>query len=161
MRFEFHISRTRHLALLLMVLTLILAGCKREAKLPREEGPRIRAALAEVEAAIRDRDRQKLDSLLHPEAIEEGLTADSVLSFIYLTPDFKFSGFTNKMIIQRNPYARIDCDVLGTAENLRPITVTMKQDKDKDWRLKAIGPRLDNPLEEESPEEGQLNKSDQ
>jgi hypothetical protein len=116
----------------------------------REEGPLIRQALADVENALRTRDRQALDSLLHPEAAKDALTPDSLIAYIYPSSDYQFGGFTNKLVIQRNPYARVDCDILGTSEELRQVTITMKRTDDGRWLLKNIGPRLDDPLEDDS-----------
>lgn len=137
--------------MLLAAIVAAVAGCEFKKNISRDEIPIIKKSIGEMETAIRADDAAGLDSLLSGEAAQTGTSAQSILDFVYhagpndtLTD---FVGFTGKQIFFRGDAARVDASIADSTGPVADVTITLKKGGDV-WRVKEIGPRIDEPLEE-------------
>jgi hypothetical protein len=126
-------------------------GCEFKKNISRDEIPIIKKSVGEIETAIRADDAAGLDSLLSNEAARSGTSARSILDFVYHSgPNdtlAEFVGFTDKQIFFRGDAARVDASISGPGGPVADVTITLKKEHDI-WRIKKIGPRIDEPLKE-------------
>lgn len=145
-------KRLMPMAVLLAAVTAAVVGCELKKNISSDEIPIIKKSVGEMEAAIRADDVAGIDSLLSGEASKSGTTARSILDFVYHAgPNDtlpQFVGFTDKQIFFRGDAARVDASISDSAGPVADVTITLKKEKDI-WRIKKIGPRVDEPLKEE------------
>ncbi len=139
------------ISILIAALIAALVGCEFKKNISREEIPIIKQSIGKMETAIRADDDAGLDSLLSGEAAESGTTARSILDFVYHAGEndtlTEFVGFGDKQIFFRGDAARVDASISGPDGPVADVTITLKKEDDI-WRIKQIGPRIDEPLEE-------------
>jgi hypothetical protein len=138
-------------AIFIAAVIVVAAGCEFKKNISRDEIPLIKKSIGEMEAAVRSDDAAGLDSLLSGEAAKSGTSARSILDFVYHAgPDDtlpQFVGFTDKQIFFRGDAARVDASITDSAGPVSDVTITLKKEDDV-WRIKKIGPRIDQPLKE-------------
>lgn len=127
--------------ILLVGAPLILAaGCGEEAP-SRGHIPRLRAALYDLQEAIKEQDQAVLDSLLSVKILRVNQSSDSLLSFVYGEDgSFGFEQLILGEITYIEDKARIDCfvaDSLGKKD--RPLVLTYVWEHDM-WLLKRFEP---------------------
>ncbi len=139
------------IGMILAAMIAAAAGCEMKKNISSNEIPTIKKSIGEMETAIRADNVAGLDSLLSSEAAGSGTTARSVLDFVYHAgPNDtlpQFVGFTDKQIFFRGDAARVDASISDSAGPVADVTITLKKEHDV-WRIKKIGPRVDEPLEE-------------
>ncbi len=128
----------RLLSLFLILSISLTLGCGEES-ISRDHIPILKAQLYKLQERVVDRDRAAIDSLMAVEILDEGLSSDSLLSFVYGSQsDFGFAYFGNALIVHTNDKARIDCFIQdSTQSEERPITFTFAR-YDDDWLLKRF-----------------------
>ena len=127
----------RFLVVLLLGIGIVLAWIGCEEKPPnRNEIPILKQRLFELQAAVRDKDRAKIDSLLSVKILDYDEGSDSLLSFVYGPDrDFAFEQFALGEIKYGRDAAQIDCFVMdSTHRRDRPLLMTYRKDDDR-WLL--------------------------
>jgi hypothetical protein len=125
--------------ILALTAGLILAACGKE-KLPsRDEIPILRNCVFQLQQAVLQRSPEAVDSLTSAKALDAGLSADSLLKFVYgPTGDFPFLQFGNYSIFYNDNIAVVSCTISDSAEQVnRPIKLTFRK-VDKVWLLKSF-----------------------
>lgn len=129
----------------LAVFLVTLQGFECKKNISRDEIPIIKESVAALEAVLKVRNTVYLDSLLSSEAAGQGMSADSIMKFVYADGLSEFVGFTGKQIFFRGDAARIDCNITGPDGPTRDVTLTLRFENGA-WLLKKIEPRIDEPL---------------
>lgn len=125
----------------LAVSAVLSWGCMTEPEPPsREQIPLLRQQLFRLQEAVRLRNGAAIDSLLSVEILNEGLSRDSLLRFVYGAADtIPFVRIANYQIVFDNNRARIDCELVDSASQNRPIVLTWLL-ADSTWLLKRFAP---------------------
>lgn len=126
----------------LLLSSLLAFACSEEEPPPRHQYPIINARVYELQQAVVQRDRAKIDSLLSTDILDVDQGSDSLLSFVYGPDgDIPFETFGGCQIIQTNDLARVDCYVMDSTQSEdRRISFTYKLYADSVWLLKRFDP---------------------
>ncbi|MCP4685945.1 MAG: hypothetical protein GY867_10955 [bacterium] len=116
-----------------------LAGCGEEELPSRDEIPILRQRVFALEQAIASGDPLILDSLLSVEILDEGLSSDSLLGFVFGPDnDFPFHRLGDCEIFYTKEVAVVDCHVMDSTETAdRPIKLHFKK-FDEIWLLRKF-----------------------
>ncbi len=123
---------------------ILIAGCGKEKPPNRDNIPQLRARLNNLQVAVKDRDRARIDSMLSVQILDEKESSDSLLNFVYgAAGDFAFDRFGDAEIFYTYDKARIDAYIMdSTSTKDRPVTFTLVHEHGM-WLLKRFGPRTD------------------
>ena len=112
---------------------------------PRDQIPVLKARLARVETAVKERNAASVDSLLSSQIRQQGRPVDSLFRFVYgADGTFPFYRFANYEIVYNRDKARIDCLASDSAgQQTKPVTLTFVLERDR-WQLKRWEPRADS-----------------
>jgi hypothetical protein len=136
------LKNSTSLAVILAALLLMSCGEKRTPN--RDEIPRIRAQVYDLQVAVKAKDRAAIDSLLSVQILDLGLSSDSLLNFVFNFDGayFPFEQFGNYRIIYNDDKARIDCYLMdSTSRSDRPFSMTMVREHGL-WLLKRFQAEL-------------------
>ncbi|RKX22221.1 MAG: hypothetical protein DRP35_02475 [Candidatus Zixiibacteriota bacterium] len=130
--------------IILVTLILLLAswsGCKEKTP-SRDYIPEIKNQLFKLQQAVKQKNRAAIDSLLSVEMLDEKLTSDSLLQFVYNIPErydaFEFEQFGGANIIYSFDIAQIDCFIMDSTHlKDRPIVFKLILD-DKVWLFREF-----------------------
>lgn len=130
---------------ILILWVIVLLSCDDQREVSREEIPAIKAGLTALEAAIKTHDFGGLDTLLSPESADAGVTARTVMDFVYGAGGNEFAGFSDRQFFYRGDAARVDCRLTRATAPAREVTLTLRKNENG-WRLKNIGIRTSEAL---------------
>ncbi len=130
--------------IILVTLILLLAswsGCKEKTP-SRDYIPEIKNQLFKLQQAVKQKNRAAIDSLLSVDMLDEKLTSDSLLQFVYNIPErydaFEFEQFGGANIIYSFDIAQIDCFIMDSTHlKDRPIVFKLILD-DKVWLFREF-----------------------
>ncbi len=125
-----------HSLAVLFFLVVLAISCAKE-KLPaRTEIPLIKAAISQVETAVRERNRPALDSLMSVRMLDKNLTSDSLLSFVWGSiPIQRFARFSDCDISFTNTSAQCNCQITDDAGKTNGGIRLLFSYEDKRWLL--------------------------
>ena len=127
----------RFVVILLIGIGVVLAwiGCDNRPP-DRNQIPILKKRLFELQEAVKDKNRARIDSLLSVKILDYDQSSDSLLSFVYGPDrDFAFEQFALGEIKYGRDAAQIDCFVMDTThQRNRPLMMTYRKDDDL-WLL--------------------------
>lgn len=131
--------------LAMLLVGVVIAGCGEKKPPSRDYIPLIRTRLNDLQLAVKDRDRARIDSMLSVQILDIKQSSDSLLSFVYgPNNDFAFERFGDAEIFYTDKKARIDAYIMdSTSATDRPVTFTLVLEYDM-WLLKRFEIRTDS-----------------
>lgn len=116
----------------------LLSGCDKRSP-SRDQAPIIREQIGRIALALQIRNRAALDSLASQDITEDGLSVDSLLSFVWgESGEKRFDHFGPNEIIYNKKKARFDCPLVDSSGNqYLQVTWTLVREKDQ-WLLKRF-----------------------
>jgi len=141
-------SYTAHTLLrsaLLLGTAILLTACGKEKMPNRDYIPQLRSQLNNLQIAVQERDRARIDSMLSVQILDIKENSDSLLSFVYgPSGDFAFTHFGDAEIFYTDDKARIDAYIMDSTDSRnRPVTFTLIREHGM-WLLKRFEPRTDS-----------------
>jgi hypothetical protein len=131
------------LAATLAVLMLISCGKKKNPS--RDHYPILHEKLVKLQAAVIDRNRAAIDSLMSTVILDNGQSSDSLLNFVYGADRLLgFTRFGDYQIAYTDHNAQIECFIMdSTGERDRPL-VLLYGLNDRLWLLEKfkVGPAV-------------------
>jgi hypothetical protein len=117
---------------------LALSGCDKRSP-SKDEAPIIREQIGRIAAALQKQNRTALDSLVSEDIGDDGLTVDSLISFVWgISGEKRFDHFGPSEIIYNKKKARFDCPLVDSSGNqYLNVTWTLVRENDQ-WLLKRF-----------------------
>lgn len=122
----------------LALLSFSLVNCDKRSP-SKDEAPLIRAQIGKISAALQSQNRAALDSLTSEDISEDGLSVDSLITFVWgVSGEKRFDHFGSSEIIYNKKLARFDCPLVDSSGNSYVnVTWTLVRENDK-WLLKRF-----------------------
>lgn len=129
------------LSAVLLSLLAILLSCGEPSLPSRDQIPAIKAQLSKVEAGVRGESNASLDSLMSVEMLEQKLTSDSLIAFVWnqLGVDHTFTRFIDCDIAYTAKVSQCNCELVNeTGARSGTIKLTFNY-QDSTWLVKSFG----------------------
>ena len=126
------------MAALITAVPMIFFGCDKTSP-SRDQVPIIRDQIGKMAVALQARNKAALDSVASEEISEDGLSVDSLLTFVWgESGEKRFDHFGPSEIIYNKKKARFDCPLVDSSGNqYLNVTWTLVREKDQ-WLLKRF-----------------------
>lgn len=121
----------RRATLIIAFVAVALWGCEQKSP-QRDQIPRLKTQLLNLQNAVADRNPAAIDSLLSVKIVSKEQGSDSLLTFVYGAGDeFAFERFGNYSIMYTRDKARIECYIMdSTSQTDRPVTFFLAHEHD-------------------------------
>jgi len=122
----------------LIPVVLFLSSCA-EKNPPRDEIPSIKNSLALFQMALTERNMAAIDTLLAPEADENGLNYQSALDLAYNSgQDTAFHSFGGREFFFTGKRAVVTCSIKNKpSDSGRPVEIQLRKKKDR-WLISGF-----------------------
>lgn len=113
--------------LIVFILQMAIFTACTEKNPPRDEIPRIKNTLERLSQAIKDRNREAIDSLLIVQALDLGYSSEKILDDVYpMTDSGTFYAFGSKSFMYTKDVGRVDCTIMAdSTDRGRPLEITL------------------------------------
>lgn len=135
-------SRFKIAASIAALVMITVIGCGGEEEPPsRDVFPIIKERLFTLQEAVKERNAASVDSLLADRAVQRGMDADSLMSFVYgAGNNFPFERFGEYDIVHTDEIAQVVCYIMDSAaDSTRPMRFLFQPYGDRNnWQIRSF-----------------------